>query len=518
MSLVGNLEDLGLAEIFQIAGISRKSGVLQLRSGDQVVRIFFDAGQIRGALQEGEVPDLGRYAVEQELLSEAALQQMLEATGAVGRDVGRALIELGCVDTAGLERLLRCHLDAVITRAFGWESGEFSFDIGGLQPDVPETELLLEEGLNPQFLALEAARRLDELGKGAALEPAVAADDAVGRQEPPALGTPEAAVREDAPAAKTRSLPVVAVDPDLATLEWIKRALEPIGARVHILQRSDQAVARIRQYLLRGEAAIALLTDATPPDPVSGASDWVAIAARLRAQVPTQLVLLLAPEAQKPADLPADSQPEGVAERPSPTVLSDPRAESQRVDLADKLRVALATIQGIEPVRLSPDPWRAKWEGVREQLRHAPSRSAVWTGILDFAAEGFERTALFTIEDEEAIGVGARVRREPDDVRDPGLRDTTFAVEESSWLRKVVETRCVLRAAPSDEGDRALFHRLGGESPDEAYLAPIERCGTLVAVLYGDNAIRRGTVPDTRPLEPVLKEAGLALERLPATQ
>lgn len=95
---------------------------------------------------------------------------------------------------------------------------------------------------------------------------------------------------------------------------------------------------------------------------------------------------------------------------------------------------------------------------------------------------------------------------------------STLALETSAWLRKVAETRCAFRAAPTDEGDHALFDGLGDERPDEAFLAPIERCGTLVAVLYGDNAIRRGTVPDTRPLEPVVKEAGLALERLPATQ
>ncbi len=575
MSLVGNLEDLGLGEIFQIAGISRKSGVLRLRRDDVDVRIFFEAGQIRGAFEGEGGPDLGRYAVDQGLISDTALEQMLEATGVSGAALGQALVELGCVDEGGLETLLRRHLDDVITQVFAWESGEFSFDLGGVQADAGEDALLLADGINPQFVALEAARRLDEARgsadtrgdaepSGVALEddPFAALDAAAAAPDDPAANAapvapaanaapiapaanaaPAAPVANAAPASPVvndaaataleatasddvaapadppgESSPVVAVDADLATLEWIKGALDPVGTRVHILQRSEQAVARIRQYLLRGEPAVALLTTATPPDPVSGAADWAAIAARLRAQVPTQLVLLLTHDANAPAGLSDDSAPDAVAVRPDPTVLSDPRAEAQRADLADRLRVALAQMQGIAPVQLSPDPWRANWESAREQLRHAASRDAVWQGLLDFASEGFERTALFTIDDEEANGVGARIRREADDDCERVAPSTALALEESAWLRKVAETRAALRAAPSGDGDQTLFGGLGAERPDEAYLAPIERCGTLVAVLYGDNAIRRGTVPDTRPLEPVLKEAGLALERLPATQ
>ncbi len=573
MSLVGNLEDLGLGEIFQIAGISRKSGVLRLRHDGVVVRIVFDAGLIRGAFEGDGGPDLGRYAVAQGLLSETALEQMLEATGASGAAVGQALVELGCLDEEGLGPLLRRHLDDVITRVFAWESGEFSFDLGRAESDTEDHEPLLSEGVNPQFLALEAARRLDEANGSSDSaaqtaspdenDPFADLDAAVARHSVPAAededergrtpdgaragdplstasgepdptsasgapdvasapGDPDAAsadlgAPESTGGASASSLPVVAVDADLATLEWIKRALDPLGIRVHILQRSEQAVARIRQYLLRGQSAVALLTTATPPDPVSGAADWAAIAARLRAQVPTQLVLLLTHDANAPGGLPDDSQPDAVAVRPDPTVLSDPRAEAQRTDLADRLRIALAQMQGLEPVELSPDPWRAKWKSARDMLRHASSLDAVWQGLLDFASEGFERTALFTIDAEEATGVGARIRHQADEDCERVDASTALALEESAWLRKVAETRCALRAAPSGDGDHALFGGLGAQRPDEAFIAPIERCGTLVAVLYGDNAIRRGTVPDTRPLEPVLKEAGLALERLPAT-
>ena len=46
MSLVGNLEDLGLAEILLIVSLSRKTGVLGIESGQKVARILFSRGQV----------------------------------------------------------------------------------------------------------------------------------------------------------------------------------------------------------------------------------------------------------------------------------------------------------------------------------------------------------------------------------------------------------------------------------------------------------------------------------------
>ena len=53
MSLVGNLEDLGLGDILQIIHLSGKSGVLVLRSDAGQAEIVFDCGLIRAAVQKG---------------------------------------------------------------------------------------------------------------------------------------------------------------------------------------------------------------------------------------------------------------------------------------------------------------------------------------------------------------------------------------------------------------------------------------------------------------------------------
>jgi len=49
MSLVGNLEDLGLGEILQIVSLSRKSGVLTLQCQEKEGKIYFSDGQVTRA-------------------------------------------------------------------------------------------------------------------------------------------------------------------------------------------------------------------------------------------------------------------------------------------------------------------------------------------------------------------------------------------------------------------------------------------------------------------------------------
>ena len=54
MSLVGSLEDLGLADILQIVSLARKSGRLLLRSDDGEGWIALQDGLVRGAAVKGQ--------------------------------------------------------------------------------------------------------------------------------------------------------------------------------------------------------------------------------------------------------------------------------------------------------------------------------------------------------------------------------------------------------------------------------------------------------------------------------
>lgn len=315
--------------------------------------------------------------------------------------------------------------------------------------------------------------------------------------------------------------PVVATDRELAVLEWVKRALAPLPVRVHIFQRSEQAIARIRQYVSRAELPLVLLSTGTPPDPVSGARDWAQIAARLRAQVPNlPLVLLAAPGAPV---APANERaiPDALAVRPDLTTLSDERARERRETLAAELRGALERARGkaAPPGEPAPGPAAGPGEalrGLREvsaRLRDPSSRGDVLRLVLDYAAGTFDRVAIFAVRDGEAFGVAQRGLPDAGGPDDVDLRRIHFPADEIAWLRKVLEARAPVRARPGEDGDRDLASRLGHAAPAEVYVAPIESGERIAAALYADNLTTRRALGDTSALEVVLHEAGLALER-----
>src|SRR5690606_1140315 len=275
-----------------------------------------------------------------------------------------------------------------------------------------------------------------------------------------------------------------------------------------------------RQYVARGELPLVLLTTGTPPDPVSGARDWSQIAARLRAQVPNlPLVLLAAPDA---AVSPANERaiPDATAPRPDLTTLSDDRARDRRETLAAELRRAIERAHGKAAPRgpapmLREEPVDALRElrEVSARLRDPSSRGDVLRLVLDYAARTFARVAIFAVREREAFRVaqlGLPSAGGPDDV---DLRRIHFPADETAWFRKVLEARAPLRAAPGDDGDRDLAARLGHAPPPEVYVAPIESGERIAAVLYADNLATRRPLGDSRALEVVLHEAGLALER-----
>ncbi|MBI3399158.1 MAG: DUF4388 domain-containing protein [Deltaproteobacteria bacterium] len=118
MSLVGNLEDLGLSDIFQIIFLSRRSGVLAIRGKVVEGKIYFKDGMVIAA-----------YSLD-------ASKKMIHDNA---RDTVFSLfIEEG---------------------NFDFELKDPAEEIKGMKQD---SLFAAEPGLNPQFLAMEGSRLLDE--------------------------------------------------------------------------------------------------------------------------------------------------------------------------------------------------------------------------------------------------------------------------------------------------------------------------------------------------------------------
>ncbi|MEK7313367.1 MAG: DUF4388 domain-containing protein [Deltaproteobacteria bacterium] len=173
--LAGNIEDLGLGEILQIICFSRKSGVLTLNSGGREGRMVFDDGNIVKATSSALTMNVGDVLVRNGLITAGVLEKAKAAQKANGykETVGAILIrdfnvpgkQIGYVTTKLIER--------VVYSFFCWSYGSFVFELVRYDetPEIIKNDPLqyaLANGLNPQFLAMEGSRLLDESRKAGA--------------------------------------------------------------------------------------------------------------------------------------------------------------------------------------------------------------------------------------------------------------------------------------------------------------------------------------------------------------
>src|SRR5262249_1533399 len=95
VALNGTLRDFGLADIFQLIGIQRKTGVLSLRSSDKTVTVSFLSGGVVSAesSERGLEDRLGSVLVKSGKVTERQLGDALKAQKASLQRLGKVLIE-----------------------------------------------------------------------------------------------------------------------------------------------------------------------------------------------------------------------------------------------------------------------------------------------------------------------------------------------------------------------------------------------------------------------------------------
>jgi hypothetical protein len=157
MSLVGSLEDLGLGDILQIVSLSRKSGLLLLRSDEGDGRIVFSDGLVRAAYVKGEPQDLRGLLVSGGFADADELELAIETAEQSGLPLDEVVAQRTGLTVERLDSLRREHVERAALRMFTWCVGEFSFDVrDGIEQR--DAELALPTGINAQYLMMEATR------------------------------------------------------------------------------------------------------------------------------------------------------------------------------------------------------------------------------------------------------------------------------------------------------------------------------------------------------------------------
>jgi len=322
---------------------------------------------------------------------------------------------------------------------------------------------------------------------------------------------------EVGPVTDARKMPVVLIDPDVTVLEWVKAAIEDEFARVHVFQQAEQGLSRIRQYLIRGQTPLVLLSPDTQIDPLSGIHGLGDFVKRLKAQSPRLVVLGLRDDDDAaPSAMPGSLN--GVLRRPARRMLAD-RGSAEGAAASQVLSRALLEIlaqQGPGRAHKSASGGAGSLRGLRDataKLQEASSRGEILPVVLDFASEVFARVAILVVRDDEIFAIAGRgisaLEVDPLDSSGP----VTVPMPDEGWIREILKTGKALVGPPTTPADHLLLERFGGEIPKQAYLGPIESGASVIALLYGDQSVSEAPIPDTHGLEVVLHHAGLALDR-----
>jgi len=337
----------------------------------------------------------------------------------------------------------------------------------------------------------------------------------------------EESPREQAPSRPgVAAASLIAIDPDLSTLEWQKLNLAGIFPRVHIFQDGESGIARIRQYLRRGQFPVVLVSIDLAAKKVSGVESLAEFIRRLKLLAPAMPVLVARyDEAQSEESIDAA---DAILTGPDPVALINRKVWPKLAGEAERFRSEVAAWLK-QPVQQTGDSNRAKrssvasnTEGsehlrtlraVSERIRDPANHGEVLKLVLEFASESLSRVAMFMVRDEMVVGIaqiGLPRGGGPDDAR---FREIEMPAAEVEWFKAVLEARSSLRSPVTGDGDRALAGRMGDREPAEAYVAPILSGGRVVALLYADNLPGDESVGDTSVIEIALHEAGLSLER-----
>ena len=158
MAIKGSLKEASLPDVIQLLFLGRRTGCLALADRHNFGTIYFEEGHIIYASIVNRRDRLGDILVRSRRITQAQLQEAITRQEADREHkLGEILVVLGAIKREELESYMRLQIEEAVYYLFTWTSGTFNFEAGVR----PEQEDFLVR-INPEFLLLEGARRVDE--------------------------------------------------------------------------------------------------------------------------------------------------------------------------------------------------------------------------------------------------------------------------------------------------------------------------------------------------------------------
>jgi Domain of unknown function (DUF4388)/Type II secretion system (T2SS), protein G len=160
MALEGTLRDFSLADIFQLIGLQRKTGVLTLRGKEDTVSVTFLDGKVVGSdsLNRRLESRLGHVLIKNGTLTVEQLNRALEIQKETLQRIGFILTHYGIISADALRGAIQLQILQVIYRLFRWKDAEYHFS----QETTIEYDKENVTPISAESILMEGARMIDE--------------------------------------------------------------------------------------------------------------------------------------------------------------------------------------------------------------------------------------------------------------------------------------------------------------------------------------------------------------------
>ena len=158
MSLSGKLSTFPINSILQLMSEEQKTGVLRVTREALEAKVYFKDGSVIYATGLRKENRLGSLLVNNNVITEAQLNESLAAAKAQKKGLGKVLVERNFVSESTLVEYINRQTEDIIYGLLFWDSGEFHYKDANLNLSG-----LVTARLNVVKLLLESSRRIDEL-------------------------------------------------------------------------------------------------------------------------------------------------------------------------------------------------------------------------------------------------------------------------------------------------------------------------------------------------------------------
>ena len=172
MAFMGELSDIGVADLLYLLALGRRSGKLAISANGDEVGLFMHKGQMALVTSSNSTLRLGRMLTRLGILSPERLREALriQEQEEPSKPLGALLFDRGFISEAELGACVEEQCVEILARVIGAESGIFVYH---RDADLPaQTEIV---PLNADRIVMQASSRTDELATLRTLLPSIRA-------------------------------------------------------------------------------------------------------------------------------------------------------------------------------------------------------------------------------------------------------------------------------------------------------------------------------------------------------